>query len=363
MSNVAPKPAKKLLPMLILEILRTYTDENHHLSQREIREKLEELYDMKVDRKAVRRNIGNLMDMGCAIEYREAVRKIPNRKTGKLEENYSMSDIWLAREFTESELRLIIDGLLFSRHIPRGQRKRLIEKLISLASGYFKAHVKHVSSMPDDPFHNSEIFYTISVLDEAIDKKCKVAFSYLEYGIDKKQHKKLRDDGSVHEYVVSPYQMVAKEGKYYLICNYDKYDDISNYRIDRIADVRLLEDERVKLFTSLSGSGRTGLDLARYMDEHVYMYSSANSQCVFLITRPMISDVVDMFGRGVRFEEGPDDYVTATVRVNERSMQQFAKNFAPDVLILEPRRLADEVREESERTVEAYRNLNQLVFP
>lgn len=26
--------------------------------------------------------------------------------------------------------------------------------------------------------------------------------------------------------------MAAKEGKYYLICNYDKYDDISNYRLD-----------------------------------------------------------------------------------------------------------------------------------
>ena len=40
-------------------------------------------------------------------------------------------------------------------------------------------------------------------------------------------------------------------------------------------------------------------------------------------------------------------------------MWQFAKNFAPDVLILEPMRLADQVREEAERTVAAYREMEQ----
>lgn len=36
---------------------------------------------------------------------------------------------------------------------------------------------------------------------------------------------------------------------------------------------------------------------------------------------------------------------------------QFAKNFAPDVLILEPKRLADQVCAEAERTLAAYREL------
>ena len=48
-----------------------------------------------------------------------------------------------------------------------------------------------------------------------------------------------------------------------------------------------------------------------------------------------------------------------TARVNERAMWQFAKNFAPDVLILEPKRLADQVREEAERTVAAYREIEE----
>ena len=41
-----------------------------------------------------------------------------NSKTGELEESYILSDFYLCREFTDGELRLLIDSLLFSRHIP-----------------------------------------------------------------------------------------------------------------------------------------------------------------------------------------------------------------------------------------------------
>ena len=132
------------------------------------------------------------------------------------------------------------------------------------------------------------------------------------------------------------------------LCNYDKYNDISNYRIDRMIDVRILDDEPAKPFESLTGASRASLDLPKYMDEHVYMYSSPNTRCTFRITHAMISDVIDMFGSDVTFGEETSEYVTASARVNERAMWQFAKNFAPDVLILGPKRLADQVVAEAE---------------
>ena len=95
------------------------------------------------------------------------------------------------------------------------------------------------------------------------------------------------------------------------------------------------------------------------MAEHVYMYSSANSRCRFRVARAMVSDVIDMFGVNVVFSDETAYHVTVSARVNERAMWQFAKNFAPDVLILEPKRLADRVRAEAERTIEAYRELMQ----
>ena len=350
------KPPKKLLPMLILDILRKYTDEDHKLSQRDILDILRTEYDMTADRKSVRRNLGTLMEMGWPIEYSEAIRMTPNPKTGELEETTVISDLYLEREFTDSELRLLIDSLLFSRYIPYNQCKELVEKLEGLSSRYFHAHVRHICTMPETLPRNPQLFYTIELLDEAISKGRKVAFAYLEYGMDKCQHRKRRADGSVREYVVSPYQMVAKEGKYYLICNYDKYDDISNYRVDRIADIRML-DEAAKPFETLHGADGQRLDLAKYMAEHVYMFSSDNVRAKFRIVKAMISDVIDLFGKEVTFSDETDNHVTVTARVNELAMLQFAKSYAPDVIVLEPRRIADAVLEDVRRTKEEYEKI------
>ena len=160
----------------------------------------------------------------------------------------------------------------------------------------------------------------------------------------------------MREYVLNPYQLAAKEGKYYLICNYDKYDDISNYRVDRIADVKIL-DESVKPFESLPWAKERRLDLAEYMREHIYMFSSENVRAKFRIVKHMISDVIDMFGKEVRFSDETDGTVTVTATVNEMSMLQFARSFAPDVVVLEPKSLAEKVMETAVRTVEVYKDI------
>ena len=74
------KQPKKLLIMNILDILKRYTDEDHRLSQKEIVEILNREYDMKVERKAVKRNLLNLIDYGYHVEYSESVRV--NRRGG-----------------------------------------------------------------------------------------------------------------------------------------------------------------------------------------------------------------------------------------------------------------------------------------
>ncbi len=347
------KQSKKLLIMNILDILRRYTDADHRLSQKEIVDILQREYEMKVDRKAVRRNILDLIDFGYEIEYNESVRRMPNPRTGELEETYILSDFYLLREFADAELRLLIDSLLFSKHIPYNQCKELVEKLEGLSNQYFKAHVRHIHTMPETLPRNPGLFLAIELLDEAITRGRKVSFSYLEYGTDKKQHRKLREDGSVREYIVSPYQMAAKEGRYYLICNYDKYDDISNYRVDRITDVKLLE-EPVKPFETLAGADGRRLDLAKYMAEHIYMYSSGNTPVKLRVSREWVGEVIDTFGMDVRFSEETDEWVTVTARVNEMAVKQFAKSYAPDVMVLEPEKLREEIKNEAERTLKAY---------
>lgn len=150
-----------------------------------------------------------------------------------------MIGIW--RDFTDAELRLLIDSLLFSKHIPYSQCKELIEKLEGLSNKYFKAKVKHIRTLPLNMPSNKQIFYNIDVLDEAISKGKQVKFAYNDFGVDKKLHPRLNGEGVVRRYVINPYQMAAANGRYYLLANYDKYNNISHYRVDKISEIKILD--------------------------------------------------------------------------------------------------------------------------
>lgn len=189
MSDIHPK---KLLILYILDILQKYTDEEHRLSQKEIQDILKKEYEMPVDRKAIKRNLLNLIEYGSSIEYREVSRKEIFRKKSVVSDEDSLdledkgipeddllwTDFYLKQKFTNEELRLLIDSLLFSKHIPYSQAKKLITKLESLSNIYFKSRSQYIYPLPVDRTDNKQVFYNISILDEAIRKKQKVLFVF-----------------------------------------------------------------------------------------------------------------------------------------------------------------------------------------
>ena len=57
------KQPKKVSLFNTLEILQRYTDENHRISQKDIVDILRKEYDMVIDRKTVKRNLMELIEM------------------------------------------------------------------------------------------------------------------------------------------------------------------------------------------------------------------------------------------------------------------------------------------------------------
>ena len=327
---------KKLIIINILDILKKYSDEQHKLSQKEITELLRREYDMTVDRRSVKNNLMDLIESGYQINYSERTRKT---KDG--EENTVLTDWYLSHDFTDSELRLLIDGLLFSEYIPYSQRIELIEKLEGLSSVYFKSKVKHIFSTSNSGISNAQLFYTIDTLDEAIENKKQVEFEYCSYDTDKKLHPRKSDDGSVRKYIVNPYQMAVTGGRYYLICNYDKYDDISNYRIDRIKDIIML-DTPIKPFSKTKGK-KYGLKLSEHISEHIYMFSSEIIQVRFRAKRYIINDVIDYFGSDIKISDVTDTDCTVRVRISEEDMFKWAVQYSEHATVISPVSLRERV--------------------
>ena len=71
----------------------------------------------------------------------------------------------------------------------------------------------------------------------------------------------------------------------------------------------------------------------------------------------MISDVIDIFGKDVKFFDETQTHVTVSANVNEMAMIQFEKNHAPGVVVLEPKELADKVKLKLEKALETYKNI------
>lgn len=347
-----PNQPKKMLIINILDILRKYTDEEHRLSQKDIMDILLSEYQMSSDRKAIKRNLMNLIGFGYNIEYSETVRMIPNAKTGKLEESSTLTDFYLVREFADSELRLLIDSLLFSKHIPYNQCKELIGKLEGLSNKYFSSNVGHIRTMPDSAPPNKQLFYTIDVLDEAISKERQVSLIYNRFGMDKKLHPTLGEDGKPKRHIINPYHMAAINGRYYLICNNDKYDNTANYRLDRVTDIKLLDTPR-KPMKKVQGLEH-GLDLPKHMAEHFYMFSGESAPIRMRVKKYIADEIIDWFGKDVEFYDESEDEVSVRVKVNLNAMRRWALQYALHMRVLAPQELAEQVANDVRQAADNY---------
>ena len=309
---------KKMLNMLILQILREYTDENHSLTQQEIIKLLKQNYGMECDRRSVKSNIESLKELGYDISTEQGNRL-------------------LSREFDDAELRILIDSVLFSKSISTKQAKGLIDKIRGISSRYFNAKVSHVSNLPE--LHrtiNKQAMYSLDVINDAISEKKKISFIYNDVGTDFKLHPR-RD----REYIVNPYQIVANNGRFYLICNTDKHDNISHYRIDRMTDVRMLT-EKIKPMKQVPEVAH-GLNLPKHMAEHIYMFSGEGVDVVILAEKHLMSQLVDWFGTDFRIMEDKNDMLKIRVKVNPEAMKYWALQYGPYVEVLQPSKLRDEI--------------------
>ncbi len=310
---------KKMLNMLILEVLQVYSDEEHHLTQQEIIRLLKQNYDMDCDRRSVKNNVLYLKELGYDIS---------------MEDGYYLAQ----RQFEDAELRLLIDSVLCSKNMTTKQAQALIAKLQACGNKYFKPKVTHVHTLPDlHHSDNKQLMYVVDALNEAIDQKKKVAFMYNSYGVDKKLHQKRS-----YKDIVNPYQMVTANGFYYLIGNVDKYDNIAHFRLDKITDIEILND-KVKSTKDVKGMEK-GLNLPKHMAEHIYMFSGGSMAVKMKTPLYMMNEIIDWFGKDFRVIEQDEEEATIRVVCNEKAMFYWALQYGTCVEILEPVELRTQIK-------------------
>lgn len=325
--------SKKILIIRILSILQQYSDYEHPLTHNKIIELLKTEYNSECERKAVGRNISFL---------REAGYPIVSTKNGVFLEH---------KLFECSELRLLIDSVLASRHINSKHSKQLIDKLSELGGIYFKKRNRNIRVSDWGKSNNISFFLNVEVIDEAIEREKQVAFTYNSYNIDKELQPK-----KSYKYIVNPYQMLLHNQRYYLIGNLDKYDSLSNYRVDRITDIEIL-DTPLKPITSLPDYSK-GINFAQVVCEQPYMFTGNCDYVTMSLNKSFIGDIIDWFGDGFIIEKNDNDNIIIRIKVNISAIRYWALQYGTNIEIISPHYLRELIIKDIKVMSEKYKIYN-----
>ena len=310
--------------LTLLQILYAQTDENHPLSAPQLIELLAER-GIPCERKAIYRDIESLITFGFDI----------------MQSTCPSGYFWGSRLFEMPELRMLVDSIKSSEFITEKKTGEMIDKLKHLSSRYQAEELDRIKGIAGRPKNRNEgIFYTIDSLHYAIEKKRKVHFSYYRHIIR---------DGRIisqktHEFTVSPYALIWNDGKYYLVANYDKYDNFSHYRLDRMRQVDvLLEPSRPLIqFSRYDESfdendymgGVFGMYAGTYED---YVYLRCSSEC--------LEHLIDRFGQDITCETYDNNFFTVRVKaVVTEGLVSWILAQRGGVQAIYPPELADQIR-------------------
>lgn len=321
---------KKLYILYILDVLKKYSDADHKLRQQDIIKYVESDYGVACDRKTISRNLTDLMEAGYEIEHE------------------SDGYYYDGRPFEDSELRLLIDSVLSSRYIPKKQADDLVSRLIGQSSVHFKKRVRHIYSLDNmERAERNDLFWNLECIGDAIEENKQIAFYYNKFGKDKKLHRT-----TDNKHVVNPYYVVIANGKYYLVGNNDKYDDITHFRLERISHVEILDvirKPKEKIADFKDGQG-----LSKHMLEHVYMFSGPSVRVVLKVRPDGINDVMDWLGRDVGIRE-EDGYLLVDTVTNKQAIKYWAVQFGEKVEVLSPEDLREDIKSMVESMWDKYR--------
>lgn len=317
---------RKVKLLKLVELLRRRTDEQHPMTTSEICAAMAEM-GIPCDRRIVKQDVDNLNELG----YEVLVTTVGHEKA------YFVED----RNFSLPELKILIDAVHASSFITEKKSAELIEKLAALA-GEHRAEVlkRNMVCFNTRKHSNEKILYTIDTLEEAILTQKKVIFLYFD--LDENGQRVYRRGG--HHYVVEPVALVFNEDNYYLSSYSSRFDNTSNYRVDRMDGVKIIDEPCCEKAVALRD------EVSAYTEQAFKMFGGQTEDVVLEFQRGLTGVVYDRFGEGVKMLPSGENKCIATVKVRVSPVfWGWLFQFAGEMRILSPTSLQEEYRQRAEK--------------
>lgn len=298
--------------LYLLDYLKRESDEEHFVSMEQILTYLEK-NGVSAERKSIYSDVEVLRQMGYDIECHKG-------KNG----GYCL----LNNEFELPELKLLVDAVQASRFITEKKSLELIGKLEKLTNRYSAGEL-HREVVVDGRIKamNESIYYNVDEIHRGIQNDCVIEFHYTAWNV--KKELEFRKEGMW--YKISPWTLVWTDENYYMIGYDEESETIKYYRVDKMKDIRLLEEKR-------KGRDKFGeIDMGQFAKRTFGMFGGEECELKLLCKNDMAGVILDRFGRDIPMYAQDEETFVCYVKVRV-SAQFFGwlTGIGKNVRILEP---------------------------
>ena len=300
MNKVTDNDIKRVRILKLWEMLLQKTDSEHPLGTEKI---IQHFRDMGI--KCVRATVYN--DVKTLQKYGYDVVCVNG--VGKSNEYYVGE-----REFSIPEVQILMNAVQAASFVTEIKTPELVNKVAQLAGGgqasILKQNIVEFSAVKST---NEKIYYSINEINTAINGDKKISFCYFDYNAHHKcvYRTDKENPSKMHLYVVNPLATVYKNDNYYLFCYSDNHDNITQYRVDRMTDVDVLEETRTK------NKVAENFDLAKHKKQMFDMYGGKEATVTFQASNDnkILNIIFDRFGKEINMHVINADTVEFTAEV------------------------------------------------
>lgn len=266
-----------------------------------------------------------------------------------------VTNLRYVHDFSFDELDTIINALYFSKTVNEEERDRLIYKLAKLSSKrYQKKWFSENNNRPviknifqgivnNNDASRTELKKNIALIQSAIDEKVKIQFIMNVYNAERELVPSWTDKkGKAILRKVTPYHILVYNDRYYMLANYERYSNLSIWRIDLMSNVKLLEEagrpkQEIKEMTN-TWNGQ------EYMEQHLNMFYDDPVKVTLKVPNDHYTMMVDWFGNSfVKWRAIDEKYDMVFVTCSEAAMINWAMQYSDVVEVLGPSEVQDAI--------------------
>ena len=154
--------------------------------------------------------------------------------------------------------------------------------------------------------------------------------------------------------LISPYALTWQDDHYYVIGNYEKYDNLLHLRLDRMYKVEIT-DMPQRHYSEVS-EYTDRFDTPDYTSKLFGMHGGEMCEIELCCSKKITEQVADRFGEDIFIKKVTDEDFCFTVRAAlSDALVSWVISYGDRVKVLSPERLRDMILQRTEQVLKLYR--------